>query len=132
MSVGGVTVAAPPGYTVLQGPPTNIAFQGPARRSNMSFAVYQPPEARQQYDYFFFRDFRRRNTCRARLSGYPAEVVSYFDRGTYGLIARWNASEWGGEDAGKVLIATINSPRVEEATELRASLHTMRPVADGR
>jgi hypothetical protein len=93
----------------------------------MFFAVYQAPEARQTYDSYFFFAPQKRNACRARLSGYSADVIGFYDRGQYGLIARWEVT-WGGEDAGKVLVATIRSPRVEEAIELRAVLHTMRPV----
>jgi hypothetical protein len=93
----------------------------------MFFALYQEPEARQTYDSYYFRARQKRNACRASLSGYTADVIGFYDRGQYGLIARW-AAAWGGEDAGKVLIATIMSPRVEEAIELRAVLHTMRPV----
>ena len=125
--VGGVTIGIPPGYTPLQDALTNIGIQGPARRANMFFAIYQAPEARQTYDSYYFRARQKRNACRANLSGYPADVIGFYDRGQYGLIARW-AAGWGGEDAGKVLIATITSPRVEEAIELRAVLHTMRPV----
>ena len=125
--VGGVTIAIPPSYTPLQGPPTNILIQGPARRSSGGLAVYEASEARRMYDSYFFRARQKRNACRANLSGYPADVIGSYDRGQYGLFARWEVT-WGGKDAGKFLIATIISPRVEEAIELRAVLHTMRPV----
>ena len=89
--------------------------------------LYQAPEARRIYDSYFFRSQQKRNACRSRLSGYPADVIGFYDRGQYGLVARWEVT-WGGEDAGKWLVATMRSPRVEEAIELRAVLHTMRPV----
>jgi hypothetical protein len=130
--VGGVTVAAPPGYEVLQGPPTNILFRGPARRTSGGFSVVQPPEAQQNYDYYFLSQHRYRNACRANLSGYTAQVIATYDRGQYALYARWDANQWGGEDAGKWLQASVTSPRVEEAIELRAILHTMRPADIGR
>jgi hypothetical protein len=62
------------------------------------------------------------------LSGYPAEVVGSYDDGQFGLLALWEAS-WGGEDAGKWLLARITGLRVEEAIELRAVLHTIRPAS---
>ena len=130
--VGGVTVAAPPGYEVLQGPPTNILFQGPARRSTGTFTVVQRQEGQRNYDRYFFGHYTHRNACRATLSGYAAEVVATFDRGRYSLYARWDADQWGGGDAGKWLEGSIISPRVEEAIELRAILHTMRPAETGR
>src|SRR6185503_16479578 len=129
--VGGVTVAAPPGYEALQGPPTNILFQGPARRTSGVFQVILPNEARTAFDSYRFRQRQKTNVCRASLSGYSADVIGMYDRGQYVVVALWEAT-WGGEDAGKWLMATIRSPRVEEATELRAILHTMRPVSDGR
>jgi len=131
-SVGGVTVGAPPGYTVLQGPPTNILFQGPARRSYGGFNVVQRQESQQNYDRYFYAQHTYRNACSAPLSGYAAQVVATFDRGKYTLYARWDANQWGGGDAGKWLEASISSPRVEEAIELRAILHTMRPAGPGR
>jgi hypothetical protein len=129
--VGGVTVAAPPGYEVLQGPPTNILFQGPARRSSGMFQLMLRNEARTTFDSYRFRQRQKTNVCRGRLSGYPADVIGMYDRGQYMLVAFWEAT-WGGEDAGKWLMATIRSPRIEEATELRAILHTMRPASNGR
>jgi hypothetical protein len=127
--VGGVMVSAPPGYTILQGPPTNVLFQGPARRSQGAFSVVRPHEAQQNYDSYFFRQRRYRNACRANLSGYTADVIATYDAGRYTLYARWDANQWGGEDSGKWLEATILSPRLEEAIELRAILHTVRPAA---
>ena len=126
--VSGVTIAIPPGYTPEQGPKTNIGIRGPARRSGMSFAIYMPHETRRMYDSYFFQTKKEHHACSTSLSGYPADVIAWYDRGQYGLFARWDANEWGGEDAGKFLVATIVSPRVEEARELRTILHTMRPV----
>lgn len=124
--VGGVTVAAPPGFIVEQGPPTNIGIRSPARSTYGLFSVVRQQEAQQMFDSYYYRQQQRRNVCRASLSGYPADVVATYDRGRYTLIARWQA-EWGGEDSGKWLLATITSSRPEEATELRAILHTVRP-----
>ena len=130
--VGGVTVAAPPGYEILQGPPTNILFRGPARRSTGLFAVVQRLEGQRNYDRSFFGQYAYRNACRATLSGYAAEVVATFNSGRYSLYARWDADQWGRGDEGKWLEAWINSPRVEEAIQLRAILHTMRPAESAR
>lgn len=93
----------------------------------MSFAVYQAHEARRMYDSYYFWERQKKNVCRTSLSGYPADVIGTYHSGQYALVAFWEAT-WGGEDAGKWLVATIVSPRVEEAIELRAALHTMRPV----
>jgi hypothetical protein len=106
---------------------TNIYVRNDARRSHLSLSFILQHEARQNYDAVFFRQVRKRNPCRTSLSGYPADVIGTYDRGQFALTAIWEAT-WGGEDAGKWLHATIASPRVEEAIELRAVLHTIRPL----
>jgi hypothetical protein len=125
--VGGVTIASPPGYTVLQGDPGVLALRGPARRSNLGIQFLRSSEARKTFDSYYYRQQRQRNVCRANLSGYPADVVAWYERGQYGLVAFWEAS-WGGEDAEKWLMVFLTSSRLEEAIELRAVLRTMRPV----
>lgn len=127
--VGGVSVATPPGYIVLQGPRDNIAFRGPARRSSIGFTLVR--DEKQVFDSYYYRQAQKRNACRDVIGGYPADVVGWYDRGQYGLIARWEAS-WGGEDDGKWLLAVISSTRLEEATELRAVLHSIRPLGTHR
>ena len=128
--VGGVTIAVPPGYVAEQGPPTNILIRGPARRTNMIFAFHTPQEARKTFDSHYFRQRQFRNVCRTRLSGYQADVVGGYNHGQYLLVARWQ-EEWKG-DEGKSLMATIVGPRLEEMVELRAVLHTVRPVEAGK
>ena len=105
---------------------------GTSQAHDGGFSLVQPDEGRRNYDYYFFGQHRYRNACRAILSGYTAEVIATFDRGKYSLYARWDANQWGGEDAGKWLQASITGPRVEEAIELRSILHTMRPASPGR
>jgi hypothetical protein len=123
--VGGVTIATVPGYVVEQGPSYNILLRTPGRTSSIVFQLERDP--RQFFDVFYYRQQQKRNVCRASIAGYPADVVAWYDRGKYGLVARWEAT-WGGEDAGKWLLAFITSTRAEEAIELRAVLHTIRPV----
>jgi hypothetical protein len=96
------------------------------------FNLVQPQESQKNYDRFFYGQHTYRNACDANLSGYAAQVVATFDRGMYSLYARWDANQWGSGDGGKWLEASVSSPRVEEAIELRAILHTMRPTATGR
>ena len=126
-----MTIAVPPGYIVEQGPMTNIYVRNAARRSHIAFIVLNSTEARKTFDDAYYRQRQKQSACRASLSGYPAEVVGGYDRGQFALMALWDAS-WGGDDAGKSLLATIASPRAEEATELRAVLHTVRPVEPNR
>ena len=123
--VGGVTIAAPPGFIVEQGQPTNIAVRGAGRQSFLGFTIER--DARQTFDAFSFRQRQKRNQCRDYLGGYPADVVAWYDRGQYGLVARWEAA-WGGKDEGQWLLATIFSSRLEEARDLRAVLHTIQPA----
>jgi hypothetical protein len=125
--VGGVTIAVPPGYIVEQGPMTNIYVRNDARRAHLSLTFLLQHEARQNYDLAFYRQVQKRNPCRSSLSGYQADAIGTYNLGQFSLIAVWEAS-WGGEDAGKWLMATISSTRVEEAIDLRAVLHTIRPV----
>jgi hypothetical protein len=125
--VAGVTIAVPPGWIVEQGPPTNIGIRNAARRSYAGFGIHERSEAKENYDFLYYRQRKYRNACRTNLSGYPADVIASYDRGQYNLFAFWQA-EWGGKDAGKWLSASITSTRVEEATELRALLHTVQPA----
>ena len=129
--VEGVTIAAPPSFIVEQGSPTSLAVRSPSRSTYGALSFVFQKEARETFDSYFFRQQRMRNLCRATMSGYPADVFASYDRGRFALVARWQA-EWGGEDAGKWMLATISSTRLEEATELRAILHTMRPASNGR
>jgi hypothetical protein len=55
------------------------------------------------------------------------DVIGTYDRGQFALTAFWEAS-WGGEDAGRWLQARVMSNSLEEAIELRAVLHTIRPI----
>lgn len=125
--VGSVTIAVPPGYMAEQGPPTNILVRGPARRTNLSFAIYTLQDARKEFDAHYYRRRQFRNVCRTNLSGYTADVIGGYDSGQYFLAASWLV-DWKGGDGGKVLMALIIGPRLEEMIELRAVLHTVRPV----
>jgi len=106
---------------------TNIYVRSDARRAHLSLTFLLQHEARQNYDLAFYRQVQKRNPCRTSLSGYQADAIGTYNLGQFSLIAVWEAS-WGGEDAGKWLMATISSTRVEEAIDLRAVLHTIRPA----
>jgi hypothetical protein len=106
---------------------TNIYVRNSARRAHLALTFLLQHEARKNYDLDFYRQVQKRNVCRTSLSGYPADVIGTYNLGQFGLVALWEAS-WGGEDAGKWLQAGISSSRVEEAIDLRAVLHTIRPV----
>jgi hypothetical protein len=123
-----VTIAVPPGYIVEQGPMTNISIRDDARRAQLWITVVNRPEARQTYDESYYRQRQKRNACNTSLSGYPAEVVGSYNDGQFALLALWEAS-WGGDDAGKWLLARITGLRVEEAIALRTVLHTIRPAS---
>ena len=125
--VGGVTIAVPPGYVVEQGPLTSMSIRNESRRSHIAFNFIFPQEARQTFDALSNNRRPRQSACEGRLSGYPVDVIGTYDRGQFALTAFWEAS-WGGEDAGRWLQARVTSNRLEEAIELRAVLHTIRPI----
>ena len=125
--VGSVTIAIPPGYIAEQGPPTNIGIRGPARRSTIVVAIHNQQEAQRSFDASYDRQRQYRHVCRTTLSGYTADVIGGYDRGQYFLVARWQV-EWKGGDEGKSLVASISGTRLEEVIELRAVIHTIRPV----
>lgn len=124
--VGDVNIATPPGYTVEQADPYAIGIRGPARRTSLAFFFER--DEKPAFDLLYYRLRQKREACRANIGGYPADIIAWYDRGQYGLYARWEA-EWGGRDAGKWLIASLQSTLSSEARELRAVLHTIRPKA---
>jgi hypothetical protein len=123
--IGGVSIAAPPGFTLEQSAPTTIAVRGSARQSSLVFDVERDP--RQTFDALFSLQRQTRHQCRDYMGPYPADVVAWYDRGQYGLVARWEAT-WGSGDEGTWLLARISSTRVEEARMLRAVLHSLQPA----
>lgn len=127
--LGGVTFAVPPGYVVEPDSPTDrISVRDEGRRAQLAFSFIFPQEARQTFDALYRNRGPRQSACEGRLSGYPVDVIGRYDRGRFTLSAFWEAS-WGGDDAGKWLQATIVSTQLEKAIELRAVLHTIRPVS---
>ena len=121
--IGGVTISVPPTYRVSRSAPFGLTLRGRGtlwltlgRESKYEFEVLNRPRPVQKW-------------CSGSLSGYPTEVLGWKHDGVYGLAALWAAS-WGGDDAGKWLVARMTTTRIQDARLLRSVLHTIRPVAD--
>lgn len=120
--LGGITIAVPPTYTVSRGTEFSLILR--AGRGTLAFTLHR--NARYLFDDMNYPRLNQ-NWCNASFSGYATEVIGWYDRGLFGLVARWDAT-WGGEDAGKWLFARMTATRVQDARVLRSVLHTIRPV----
>jgi hypothetical protein len=120
--LGDITIAAPPDFTVSEGTPYSLRLRG----GSGSIALTLHRNARYLFDDMN-RARRNQNWCRASFGGYQTEVLGWKDIGTFGLVARWEAT-WGGQDVGKWLFAQMTAFQLKDAQLLRDMLHTIKPV----
>jgi hypothetical protein len=108
-----------PGQWVLQS--RTDPFRMTFRRGASTLTFWMHRAAMDVFDGMALRPRSRQRLCEDEIAGYPAHVVSYWQRGAYTFAVRWPVL-WSGDDADKWLLAIVGARSPQDATELRGIL----------
>lgn len=135
--IGDVTIAFPPEYRVDRRTPYGRNYAGFVEASTSTLllrstrsSIRLTMHGSAAYTFDGLNRARPKQAwCDGSYGGYPNEVVAWIDGYRFNFLTRWEAT-WGGDDAGKVLVASFGSDDPKEAFRLRAALNTMLPAKD--